>query len=436
MDKKELDNIELRSEEIQDIIGKSPNWLLRSGITVLFVVVLLILIGSFIFKYPDIKEAPIVVMSQNPPAYITARSTGKIDYLFIADKQQVKIGEVLGIIENTAEYNDAFQLKKALQELDGFLSTFDTMLYAPLDGYLKLGEIQSDYSRFLKLYNDYIGFIQLEYYPKKIGSLQEEIRLNRIYVEKLEEQWNILSREAVLADSKFKRDSSLYRKGVLSELDYEKAQTEILQKKYGVNGAATTLAVTRRETAKLRQELVSMQKEYSDQTKKNQLGLIEALNVLKSRLAYWEKQYVLRSPIAGSVSFTEFWSQNQQLKAGDIVFTIIPHNESNIIGRASLSVAGAGKVEIGQQVNVKLENFPYMEYGMVKGIVRNISQVPSNNYYIVEVDFPNGLKTNYNIELTFSQEMKGQAEIVTRDLRLIQRIINPVRALLRHRVTE
>jgi HlyD family secretion protein len=52
-------------------------------------------------------------------------------------------------------------------------------------------------------------------------------------------------------------------------------------------------------------------------------------------------------------------------------------------------------------------------------------------YYVLEVDFPEDLMTNYGKTLSFSQEMQGTAEIVTDDLRLLDRFLQPIKALLK-----
>ena len=56
-DKKEYKEIELRSEEVQEVMSHVPVWILRWGITVLFCIVIILLIGSYLFKYPDVLEA-------------------------------------------------------------------------------------------------------------------------------------------------------------------------------------------------------------------------------------------------------------------------------------------------------------------------------------------------------------------------------------------
>ena len=210
----------------------------------------------------------------------------------------------------------------------------------------------------------------------------------------------------------------------------------MLQKKYAFNGARTDLAETQKDIIELEQNVIGTEKEYEDQKQKLQAELIESLNVLKSRLEYWQKAFVLETPIDGQVTFTNFWSRNQQVANGNVVFTVVPKHESKIIGRVSLPLRGAGKVKAGQRVNIRFDNFPYMEYGMVKGMVKSISLVPSNDNYVAEITIPQDLKTNYNLTLSFTQEMKGDAEIITDDLRLIQRFFNPVKSLLKDKVLD
>ena len=67
---------------------------------------------------------------------------------------------------------------------------------------------------------------------------------------------------------------------------------------------------------------------------------------------------------------------------------------------------------------------------MVRGIIKTISLVPDDQLYAVEVEFPEGLVTYYDIEIPFNQEMLGRGEIITEDRRLIERIFSPIRSML------
>jgi HlyD family secretion protein len=435
MDKeKKSIEIELRSDEFQEIVQQSPRWMIRSGISLIFGIILLSLLGSYFFRYPDVIDASIVVLSENPPAYLAARTTARIDSILVADQQIVSDNQIIAILESTANFNDAMKLKDILLRMEPFMMSFDTLSSIQPETDLQLGDIQTDYSSFVRLYNDYFAFLRLKLYPKKIKALRQQVSMNRIYYDRLWAQKQDMEADYRLVSAQFKRDSLLLARGVLSDLDLEKSKTTFIQKKYNLNVARTKLAETQGSNLKLEQAVVDAEMEFADQKKKAQNTLIEAMNVLKSRLAYWEQSFIIRTPIEGKVSFTNFWSKNQQVKKDEIVFTIIPERQSQIIGRISLPVKGAGKVANGQKVNIRFENFPFMEYGYIIGTVKSISLIPNNENYIVEVELPQDLKTNYNIQLKFSQEMKGSAEIITEDLRLIQRFINPVKSLLKHRI--
>jgi len=89
---------------------------------------------------------------------------------------------------------------------------------------------------------------------------------------------------------------------------------------------------------------------------------------------------------------------------------------------------------LGQRVNIKLNNYPFTEYGMLQGVIRSISEVPDGDNYSLDVELSNGLVTNYGIELKFAQQIEGVAEIITEDQRLFQRVFNPLKALLKEHV--
>ena len=159
----------------------------------------------------------------------------------------------------------------------------------------------------------------------------------------------------------------------------------------------------------------------------------EAFANLVSQIDIWEQNYLIKASISGIATFTRFWSDNQNVVSGERVVSIVPYDSTNIIGRMLMPIKGSGKVRVGQKVNIKFFNYPYMEFGMVRGVIRNISTVPADNLYSVEVSLPSGLTTNYGIELSFNQQMKGIGEIITDDIRFIVRVIRPIRSIIQNR---
>ncbi|MDR2233711.1 MAG: HlyD family secretion protein, partial [Tannerella sp.] len=152
---------------------------------------------------------------------------------------------------------------------------------------------------------------------------------------------------------------------------------------------------------------------------------------LSNAINSWELAYCLASPIEGKVTFTKYWNENQYVSAGENVFTVVPDREDELLGRALLPLSRSGKVRTGQRVIIRFMNFPDQEFGIVNGTVRNISLVPSENNCYVEIALPAGLTTNYGKTLPVTYEMKASAEIVTEDLRLIERFFMPLKRVFK-----
>ena len=130
-------------------------------------------------------------------------------------------------------------------------------------------------------------------------------------------------------------------------------------------------------------------------------------------------------------SFQQFFGENQFVKMSEPIVSILPTNKEKLVGRMSVPTVNSGKVMTGQKVLIKLDNYRFQEYGIVEGKVQNISLIPDDkgNYY-VDITLPKGLKTSYNKKLPFDKELRGNAEIVTQDLRLIERFFYQIRKLL------
>lgn len=429
------DKIELRSEEVQEILGRPPHWMISSGISVIFIVILAIFIGSYFFKYPDVLNATIVVTTENLPAGVVARTSGRIDTLFVQEKQKVIKGDVLALITNTASFTDIFKLKSVISKFNiSDLSTFNL-----IDDNLQLGEVQSSYLSFVKAIEDYNQFVQTDYYNKKIASTERQINSQRKILQKTIEQLRFSKAQLVSEKELFKMDSTLYAKRSLSWAEFENSKTKYIQAQNSYENTLLNIDNLKINILQSEQSVMDLKKQFSEQLKDLQLVLSSSYDMLQTQLINWEQTYLLVSPCDGIVTLTNYWQKNQNVASGDVLITIVPEEATKIIGKIYLPQQGAGKVKKGQTVNIKFANFPYMEYGIVQVKIKNISLVPivvkDERVYLLEVDFPEKLKTTYGKELTFSQEMQGSAEIVTEDLRLLDKFINPIKAIFKNKIS-
>lgn len=418
-------DIELRSEEVQEILGAAPSWILRCGIATLFGIVLVLLVGSWFFKYPDTISATMTLTSNTPPAGIVAKTNGRIKELKVQDKQQVAKKEYLAIVENSAVTDDMRQLKANLEK---WRQTPDFILQFPQKE-LKLGTVQSLYTSFIRSLNAYQKFVELNYYPQKIQAIEKRIVQYRQQKQNLERQQRIAAQQRIIAGRLYFRDSILYQKGAVSQESLEKSENALLQNSLSLENACATVENMQIQISQLQETLLDTEQQYSD-TKNN---LESELNTLAGQLLNeintWEINFALISPFDGQITFAGYWSENQNITAGETVFTVVPSQKSQLIGKALLPVSRSGKVKAGQTVNIHFLNYPDNEFGIVRGIVKNISLVPINNFYSVEISLPNGLLTTYKKILPFSQEMTANVEIITEDMRLIERFVLPLKRI-------
>lgn len=433
-------NIEIRSEEVNDILSRPPRWIIRWGIGVIFLVVVIILVGSSFFKYPDVITAPITVTSEILPANIISKVSGRLETLFVKDGGSVDANELIAIIESPTEYSSFKVLKNLSGEFSKTISTGKIHYGPTFPANLKLGNIQSAYTQFLKSYNDYKSFMETNYYGKKIVFVNNQIEQQKLMLNLSERQLKITSEQYELSRRSYKRDSLLFLQGVLSQTDIEQSKAKLLTANQQLENTQSSIVNMKLSILQAQQSIFELNQEKNEKIKSYESSISGNFNLLLAQMADWEQNYLLISPIRGKVSLTSFWQENQNINNGEIVLTVIPYKNKGISGKVYLPLQGAGKVKIGQRVNVKFDNYPYMEYGMIQAEIIKISTIPitvnNNKALILDILFPDGLMTNYGIKLESGEEMFGTCEIVTEDLSLFQRLINPVKFVIKKNISK
>jgi multidrug resistance efflux pump len=426
-DKQEADKIELRSDELKEILGQVPKWIVRNGTISIFLILILLLAGSGLLRYPDVIHTRILITTDTPPAEVTANVSGKIEEIFMKDKSIVEANEVLAVMESATAFSD---VQKIAGELgNGF--NIDSLTHIDYYAELKLGSIQESYANLVKKVQDYTGYLKLDYHQRKITSVKSELNKYTLYLERLRDQEKILDEDYHLAEKQYKRDSLLYVDGVLSSVQLEKSETQKLNKLYDLKETQTKLASAHIEMSNLQQEILELELKLEESSRQIIQSVQEAYEKLVGQISLWDKQYVIRSPFKGQVSLTKIWTENQYVEQGAIVLTVLPLNQGRMLGKVELPAAGAGKVKEGHKVIIRFDNYPYLEYGTVSGSVASISLVPNNELYSAEIRIDSSrLITNYNVDLIFQQNMPGNAEIITNSRSLLSRIIDPFRSAL------
>jgi HlyD family secretion protein len=413
----------LYSEPVREIMGKPPRRILRWGTTMLFMVFILFILFAWLIKYPDIIPAPVVITTTNPPVTLVTKITGHIKSLYVKEREKVKAGQLVAVMETTASVNEIELLKQTIDTI----KTPEILTYSMLPLFSELGEIQSYYGTFLKNLSDLNNYVSNDSYGSKIVSLNSEIIGIEEFIARLITKEKLYSENQRIEENMYKRDSLLHAGNVIPESELERSHQSLLKVNIDLQQAKLDHSAKSIELAEKRQLLNDDKISRIDDKQKLVSLLRESFLNLKAQVSLWENTFLLITPVDGIVSFTKFWSANQSVVKDEPVVSIVPVETGNFLGRIDLKMERSGKVKTGELVNIKLSGYPYLEYGMVRGIVRSKSLVPSSDTYIIEIELPNGLTTLYGIPLDFTQNMQGTAEIITKNIRLLQKIVNPFR---------
>lgn len=421
-----------RTEEVAYIIEKMPT---QFGLIISSIVIgltaLLFLFG-WLIKYPEILRGQITINTRQAPVKLTADMEGNLILLRNKAGSSIEAGEYIAYIKNSANLKDVQLLDSLLRQVD-----IHTISYQKHRSFfpenLSLGDLNNKYFSYLNALYQF-----LDYSVQQPFTAQKDINTKLLQMQKgmLQELQNDYKSQKIkykTSQSLFGKDSILFSKNVIakadierstiskanSELEYKSIDKQITNTNYQINDAQNKLQILAIQKIEKERELA--------------INLYNSYYDLTDNIRKWEHTYVFVSPINGKVDFLNFLKNNDFIQSGQELFKIIP-NQNEMIGQVYLPENGSGKIKTGQSVIIKLDNYPYNEYGSIRGKVTAISIATNQqtlsdsqnkiNAYLVNVSLPNGLKTNYGTELNFHVEAKGFAEIITEDKRLINRFFD------------
>lgn len=327
------------SDEAQSILGRAPSWVVRWGITVVFLIFVGIIVGCYFIKYPDTIEAPAVITTVNPPSDLVARYDGLIDTLCVKDKELVERGELIAVLHNAAERRDVERLSEHLLAADTLAPA--ALAASPwLDGEYALGELQSAFADLQSRCRDYRHYLATDNIARKKELLREQIAKNREYYAKLERQRSLLLQDLDYGRRTLERDSLLLAEAVISAADYETTAQNYLSKQNAQAGFDATLTSTELQIIQSEQQLVELTLQQENETAEYERTLEQSRQQLAARIAQWRQQYVLEAPVTGRVTLVNYWSENQHVAVGDKLASIVPDGATEVIGPPAGSLGG------------------------------------------------------------------------------------------------
>ncbi len=409
---------ELRSSEVNEVLSKPPAWLIRWGITIFFFVLLLMLAVTWFVRYPDLVRGNLKIVSQNLPKSVIAKTDGKLVKLLAIDGQIVQQGQKIAYLESTANHDEVLILNDLTDSLVNMTSkdNLSAAYTVEIPTFFQLGELQKSYQVFQETFTRVKSFVGNGTYLQKRKMLENDFAQLHSLQSNLNNQLKNNQKDLSLAEDELESQKRLQEKGYVSKNDYRQAISKVLGKQQSNEQMLSSMKNNVMSQNQKQQEILELDKTITEQ--KN--ALIQAMHSLKSDIEAWKQRYIAIAPTTGKVIFLTSLQENQLVKTGQELLYVLPNGEG-FHGEMNIGQFNFGKIKRGQEIIVKLQSYPYEEYGTLRGQIQSISEIPKDSAYFVKVNFPKGLITSANKTIPFRNGMTASGEIITEDKRLIER---------------
>lgn len=416
MEKQANITLQYNSEEIQEIITAVPSWILRRGITLIFLMVVLILVLSALIKYPDIIKVDLKVNSLNAPKGVSAKRTGKITSLLVKEGTFVIQKEPLAFMESTANHRDVLKLAATLNIFDSLLAA-NKPIKNLLPVEMQLGELQSGFQRFYQQYLQHLSAQHGGYYlNRKKYLMQDLIEINNLKGQIIDQQKN-QEQEYANMEEEYNVYKKLFKNGVVSNSEFKQQQNKYLASKYPLQQSKIALLNNNTAYAAKQKEILDINHTIEDE----QAKFVQALHILITETNSWIMDYIVSAPIAGRISYAGILQENQTVNSNRELFIVNPDN-TDFFGEVQIPQYNMGKIRINQPTLVKMKSFPFEQYGLIRGKINYISEVAYNDsLFIAKINFERYENKDPKHKILLKNGMRADAEIITEESSLLQR---------------
>ena len=355
-------------------------------------------------------------------------------------------------IGGTARYADVLLLRQAL---DWFQPAFETNRSPALSlpDRLELGELQAPYNVLLLRWKEWQALgVRGNSNQQRKGIVNEQIGGLEQVGDRLNRQMRLLEQEyGLLLRTYETRYKPLLRSGSISIEQLEIKRDELSNKTKAIEAARAAISENENRIIALRSQKAEYDFDQTDRQLATRNGLRDAFTGLLNAITAWEMTYVLKAPIAGRLNYLNFHARKLGTggRAGDSRYCPGPDSSTasgghgrtgtggSYVGELFIEPSGSGKVAVGQLVNITLSSFSKKEFGMLRGQVATVADISTTlsaggqpqTAYKLYVALPKGLTTTVNKKLPFRYGMEGTAEVITKDVRVLERMFDSIRNL-------
>ena len=422
---KNENNIEVLNEEIQEILGTPPGWILRFGTLIFFIVIVVLIWLSYWIQYPDVVVSEIIVSFNDPPSKLISPKSGYLNKLHAVNNQKVKKGQLLISYNSEANYQDVLSLYEKLLQVKQ--TNQSTILSLSFSENYSIGELQKYLFQFLDKQNQYSlrvkGISEVTNKSdkqKQISSLENGIEYST----------NLRDNLAVQIENtqiQLKNEEAMVKMDKLSQSELNKTRDKLTVLSSNLNATEAEIKDKQFKISNLKSDLVNLSVS-SEKGREVALSEMNAAFVqFKSNVSQWISSHLIISPTDGTVQVTnKFLKSGQYVNKDEPLLIIIPPQSNRMKGIMNVPFNESGNIKRNQLVLVRLNSYPSSKFGIIQGKVASSSSIALEEdgklVSPVTVYFENGLVTTTGYKVPTKKELSGMARIITQNKRFIQRL--------------
>lgn len=414
-----LSQVHSRSDIAQEFISQRTGFLERWALYIFLFLLLLLLAGSWFLKYPDVIETRAVLTAANGPKEILNREAGRLARLFVHNNERVQKQQVIGWIESTASHHEVTDLAALADSCKRLLEQGEMAAASGLfkTRFSNLGPLQHNYQDFMAIRQQFNDYYVNGYYENRRKILQKDVEeLDSLRFILLSEK-TIREEDVKLARESYDMNERLSEDRVLSREQLRTEKSRYLNKEVAIPQLSIGILSNQSGKRSKIKELLQMEHELLQQ----EFLFRQALELLRSSIDEWQRQYLLIAPVEGKVSFIRPLQENQFLQNNTLLGFVEPEH-TEFYAETRLPQNNFGKVKTGYKVQLRFDAYPYQENGYVEGMLHYVSAIPADSSFLATIQLNNGLNTNNHLQLPYKSGLTAQALIITADMRLLERL--------------
>jgi len=413
---------ELRlSDEVHAIVGRRPHGLVRWGNLIFLSVLLLMVLLLWLVRYPERLSAPARLRTALAPASVQANAHGRLLRIFIRNEDEVRTGQPLALIESTADYAQVESLQQKLDELLlSYTNNGDAMIMQnDLPSFGQLGELQSAYRELSDQYRATREVYANGYYPEKLRAVRKDLALLDASEQTFLQDKKLTAQDYDLQQKELRSYETLARQKVIAPLELDGYKSRLIAREQAMGQAERQLSANRSARLQKEKEVMDLTNEMNRQVDR----LHTALIALRSAIEEWRMKYLLTAPANGRVLFDGGIQTGVLVSEGQRLF-VVEQSASALYAELTVGQRGLGNIRSGQTVWLTIESYPAQTYGRLRGTIDYISPLAgASDSFIVRTRINE--RTDRGLSLQLRNGLRASAEIITRNPRLIDRIMHP-----------